>query len=69
MLNFTNDQKPAVLHYGSSDFMILENGSYVFCAVTGDKIPLADLKYWNDDAQEAYIDAKASLSRWQELHP
>ncbi|PHR94470.1 MAG: hypothetical protein COA69_02420 [Robiginitomaculum sp.] len=68
MLNFSNTNGEAKLHYGSSDFMILETGGYVVCAVTGEKIPLDELKYWNDDAQEAYIDAGASLKRWQELN-
>ncbi len=63
MLNFTNQNGPAKLHYGASDYMILEQGSYVVCAVTGDKIPLDDLKYWNDDLQEAYASAAASTKR------
>ena len=43
--------------------MILEAGAYVLCAVTGARIPLDELKYWNDDRQEAYVDAAASLER------
>ncbi len=51
----------AKLHYGASDFTILEGGAHVLCAVTGDKIPLEELRYWNDDRQEAYRDAGAAL--------
>ena len=51
----------AKLHYGSSDFTILEGGAYVLCAVTGEQIPLEELRYWNDDRQEAYKDAGAAL--------
>ncbi len=63
MLNFTNPNREAKLSYGSSDYLILESGSYVLCAVTDKRIPLEDLKYWNDDLQEAYVDANASLKR------
>ena len=51
MLNFTNNSGPAKLHYGASDYMIMEQGRYVLCAVTAKQIPLDELKYWNDDSQ------------------
>ncbi len=51
----------AQIHYGPSDFTILEPGGYVICAVTGDRIPIDQLRYWNADRQEAYKDAYASL--------
>ncbi len=66
MLNFTNANREAKISYGASDYLILESGSYVVCAVTEARIPLDELKYWSEDLQEAYIDAQASLKRWQE---
>lgn len=69
MLNFTNNSGPAKLHYGASDYMILEQGSYVLCAVTSKQIPLDELKYWNDDLQEAYADAASSTQRLLESKP
>ena len=54
-------QGPAKLHYGDGTFDILSPGSYVICAVTGEKIPLERLRYWSVDRQEAYVDAAASL--------
>lgn len=66
MLNYTNANREAKLSYGSSDYLILESGSYVLCAVTETRIPLGELKYWSEDLQEAYVDAGASLKRWQE---
>ena len=66
MISFSNANGPAKISYGSSDYLILEAGSYVVCAVTGKQIPLDQLRYWNDDLQEAYIDAAASMQRWQE---
>ena len=66
MLNFTQTNREAKLSYGSSDYLILESGNYVLCAVTKARIPLEQLKYWSEDLQEAYVDASASLKRWQE---
>lgn len=60
-------QGPAKLYYGDNHFDILSPGSYVICAVTGQKIPLAHLKYWSVDRQEAYVDAAAGLKRELEL--
>ncbi len=57
----------AKLSYGDADYMILETGDYVLCAVTGEQIPLTELKYWSGDLQEAYKDAAASLKRWKGL--
>lgn len=66
MINFSNSNGLAKISYGSSDFLIMEAGNYVLCAVTGKQIPLDQLRYWSDELQEAYIDADASLQRWQE---
>lgn len=59
------NQGEAVIHYGPADFTIMKTGAYVICAVTGDKIPLAQLKYWNDETQEAYRDGPASVAGFQ----
>ena len=56
----------AKLSYGDSDFLIMTPGAFVTCAVTGERIPLEQLKYWSAERQEAYKDAAASLKRWQE---
>lgn len=61
MTGLFSSQGEAKIHYGASDFTIMETGSYVLCAVTGDRIPLEMLRYWNADRQEAYKDAHASL--------
>jgi len=59
---------PATIHYGASDFTILETGAYVMCAVTGERIPLDCLRYWSADRQEAYKDAQASLAAWKQAN-
>lgn len=51
----------ARIRYEDADFTVLKAGAYVLCAVTGARIPLAALKYWNVDKQEAYADAAAAL--------
>jgi len=55
----------AVVHYGLSDFTIIESGNYVKCAVSGDKIPIDQLRYWSHEKQEPYKDASASLQAFK----
>lgn len=50
----------AKLEYHQADFVMVWPGSYVQCAVTGDKIPLENLRYWSVPHQEAYRDAEAA---------
>lgn len=56
----------AKLHYGDGEFVVLRPGRYVICAVTGVKIPLEALRYWNPELQEAYAGPEQALQRWQE---
>jgi len=46
--------KLAKLKYLPNNFEVLENGDYVICAISGKKIPLQKLNYWNVELQEAY---------------
>ena len=46
--------KLAKLKFLPNNFEILEEGDYVICAISGKKIPLENLNYWNVDDQEAY---------------
>lgn len=55
--------KPARLHFEQSDFSVLEPGDFVLCAVTAAPIPLALLKYWNAERQEAYCSSQAAFER------
>lgn len=59
----------AVLHYGDGEFTVLKAGRYVLCAVTGQRIPVEALRYWNPIAQEAYAGPVQALARWTELYP
>ena len=47
--------KLAKLKYLPNNFEIIENGDHVICAVSGKKISLNELSYWNVDLQEAYF--------------
>jgi hypothetical protein len=53
----------ARLRYLDAEYQVITPGDFVRCAVTGDVIALADLKYWSVERQEAYKDAAASLKR------
>jgi hypothetical protein len=44
----------AELHYDASDFDVIRPGTHVVCAVSGEPIPLDQLKYWSAEFQEAY---------------
>ena len=46
--------KLAKLKYLPNNFEIIEEGDHVLCAISGKKIPLEKLNYWNVDDQEAY---------------
>ena len=46
--------KLAKLKYLPKNFQIIENGDYVICAISGKKIPLEKLNYWNVELQEPY---------------
>jgi len=53
----------ALLDYGDAEFRVVRPGAYVCCAVTGERIELADLRYWSVDFQEAYASPQAVLAR------
>ena len=57
--------REARIHYGDGTFRLIAHGDHVRCAVTGTIIPLAELKYWSVERQEAYVDAAASLAAEQ----
>jgi hypothetical protein len=56
--------KLAKLKYLPNNFDIMEEGDHVICAVSGKKIPLQNLNYWNVDEQEAYFSyVEASIKK------
>ena len=48
------NKKLAKIKYLPNNFEVIEEGDYVICAVSGKKINLNTLNYWNVDLQELY---------------
>ena len=57
----SNKARPARLHYMAGTFRVLSPGDHVVCAVTGQPIPLEELRYWSVERQEPYANAEASM--------
>jgi hypothetical protein len=53
--------RAAKLHYMPGTYRVLSAGDHVLCAVTRQPIPLADLKYWSAERQEAYASVEAVM--------
>ena len=53
----------AQVQYLDGDFRVISPGTYVRCAITSERIPLDELKYWSVDRQEAYVAPAAVLQR------
>lgn len=53
----------AELEYRDGEFRVRRPGAFVRCAVTGEPIPLEDLRYWNVDLQEPYSGPHAKMLR------
>ena len=47
-------KKLAKIKYLPNNFEVIEHGDYVICAISGKKISLDQLNYWNVDLQEPY---------------
>jgi len=58
----------AKLKFNPNNFEVIEDGSYAVCAVSGKKIPLNQLTYWNVELQEAYFSPKEAQQRYEELN-
>ena len=58
------ENKLAKLKYLPNNFEIIENGDHVICAISGKKISIENLTYWNVDEQEAYYSyVEASIKK------
>ena len=57
-------KKLAKLKYLPNNFEVIQAGDHVICAVSGKKIPLKKLNYWNVELQEPYFSyIEASIKR------
>ena len=57
----SNTDRPARLHYLANGFRVLTPGGHVACAVSGEAIPLDELRYWSVARQEPYASAEIAL--------
>jgi len=48
-------KKLAKIKYLPNNFEVVKNGDHVVCSVSGKKISLENLTYWNVELQEAYF--------------
>jgi hypothetical protein len=60
--------KEAKLKFKAGNFEIINSGDYVLCKVSGKKIDLSELKYWNVELQEAYFSYIEATERFKELN-
>ena len=61
------NKKKAKLIFKHNYFEIVEEGDHVICAVSGKKIPLQNLNYWNVDFQEAYFSPIEANEKFKNL--
>jgi len=61
------NKKKAKLIFKHNSFDIIEEGDYVLCAISGKKIMLSNLNYWNVELQEAYFSPIEVNLKYQDL--
>ena len=59
-------KKLAKIKYLPNNFEIIEEGDHIICAVSGKKIPIDQLNYWNVELQEAYYSYKEASEKREE---
>ena len=59
--------KLAKLKYLPNNFIIIEEGDHVLCAISGKKIFLENLTYWNVEQQEPYFSYIEASKKKEEL--
>jgi hypothetical protein len=59
-------KKLAKIKYLPNNFEIIETGDYVECAVSGKKISIENLTYWNVELQEPYFSYKEAFIKKEE---
>ena len=59
--------KLAKLKYMPNNFKVITEGDHVICAVSGKKILLDQLTYWNVELQEAYFSYKEAFLKKESI--
>ena len=60
-------KKKAKLLFKHNSFDVIEEGDFVTCAISGKKIAIEKLNYWNVDLQEAYFSPEQVKERLKKL--
>ena len=60
-------KKLAKIKFLPNSFEILEKGDHIICAVSGKKILLEKLTYWNVELQEAYFSYKEAFQKREKI--
>ena len=60
-------KKKAKVIFKHNFFEIIEDGDHVLCAVSGKKINIQNLNYWNVELQEAYYSPVEVKERYKLL--
>ena len=60
-------KKLAKLKYLPNNFQIIQDGDHVICAVSGKKIELENLTYWNVELQEPYFSYKEAFKKREKI--
>ena len=60
-------KKLAKIKYLPNNFEIVDPGDYVVCAVSGKKIDLENLTYWNVELQEPYYSYEEAFKKREEI--
>ena len=61
-------KKLAKIKYLPNHFKVIEEGDHVVCSISGKKISLDQLNYWNVDLQEAYYSYVEAFKKKEELN-
>ena len=60
-------KKLAKIKYLPNNFKVIQDGDHVICAISGKKISLENLTYWNVDLQEPYFSYVEASYKREEL--
>ena len=60
--------KLARIKYLPNSFEVIEEGAHVICAISGKKIYIDQLTYWNVDLQEAYFSHIEASAKKEKLN-
>ena len=59
-------KKLAKIKYLPNNFEVIQDGDHVICAISGKKISLENLTYWNVELQEPYFSYKEAFQKREE---